>query len=522
MSINDAQCKHDARFTLPACLIIMDGFGIAEAGPGNAISLANTPNLDAIFDRFSTTQLEASGEAVGLPRGQMGNSEVGHLNIGAGRVVYQELTRINHACEDGSIAKNEVINAAFDNAREEGRALHFMGLVSDGGVHSSNEHLYALVRAAKEHGVPQVLVHCFMDGRDVPPKSGEGYIAQLQNVLDDLNDETFEARIASVSGRYYAMDRDNRWERVELAYNAIAHAAPMFQGTAAQAMEASYKDDVTDEFVVPISLVDRGVKEGDSVVFFNFRPDRARQITRAFIQDDFDGFDRGEHPHVSFVCFTEYDADFDAPVAFKKEFPQNVLADVLSSAGLRQYHIAETEKYAHVTFFLNGGIEQPKTGEERELIASPKVATYDLQPEMSEPAVADALAKAIDADEADVYIVNFANCDMVGHTGVIPAAVAAVEAVDAGVGKVLAALERKGGIALLTADHGNADKMIADDGAPFTAHTTAPVPLALIDYSGRDMKLDGSKGALCDLAPTLLSMIGLDVPAEMTGRDLLV
>ena len=318
MSINDAQCKHDARLTLPACLIIMDGFGIAEAGPGNAISLANTPNLDAIFDRFSTTQLEASGEAVGLPRGQMGNSEVGHLNIGAGRVVYQELTRINHACEDGSIAKNEVINAAFDNARKEGRALHFMGLVSDGGVHSSNEHLYALVRAAKEHGVPQVFVHCFMDGRDVPPKSGEGYIAQLQNVLDDLSDETFEARIASVSGRYYAMDRDNRWERVELAYNAIAHAAPMFQGTAAQAMEASYENDVTDEFVVPVSLVDRGVKEGDSVVFFNFRPDRARQITRAFIQDDFDGFDRGEHPHVSFVCFTEYDADFDVPVAFKK------------------------------------------------------------------------------------------------------------------------------------------------------------------------------------------------------------
>jgi 2,3-bisphosphoglycerate-independent phosphoglycerate mutase len=508
--------------TLPAALIIMDGFGIDEPGPGNAISLANTPNLDAIFQKFSTTQLEASGEAVGLPAGQMGNSEVGHLNIGAGRVVYQELTRINHACEDGFIAKNAVINNAFATASAPGAALHFMGLLSNGGVHSSNAHLYALLRAAKSRGVGQVFVHCFMDGRDVPPKSGAGFVDELQGVLNELNDDSFNARIATISGRYYAMDRDNRWEREELAYNAIVHAAPFVEESPVQVMAASYDSDVTDEFVVPTAIYERGVKDGDAVVFFNFRPDRARQISRAFTDPDFAGFDRGEAPKVDFICLTEYDPTIPAPVAFAKEFPENVLADVLSSAGLKQYHIAETEKYAHVTFFLNGGIELAKAGEERQLVASPKVATYDLQPEMSEPEVADKLAAAIDADEADVYIVNFANCDMVGHTGVIPAAVSAVEAVDAGVGKVVAALERKGGVALLTADHGNADKMLAADGSPHTAHTTAPVPLALIDYSGKGYKLDGTRGALCDLAPTLLAMMGVPAPAEMTGRSLLV
>ena len=515
---NDAR----AGLTLPACLIIMDGYGLAPAGAGNAISQAEKPHLDAVFSQFSHTQLEASGEAVGLPLGQMGNSEVGHLNIGAGRVVYQELTRINRACADGSIATRPAIVEAFDRAKKPGCALHLMGLLSDGGVHSSNEHLYALLRAAKAAGVGQVFVHCFMDGRDVPPKSGQSYIDDLQAHLAELSDEAFDARIATIEGRYYAMDRDHRWEREKLAYDAIVHATPHVAETSADVMRASYAADVTDEFVVPVALYERGVRDGDAVVFFNFRPDRARQLTRAFVDADFDGFDRGVAPKVHFVCLTEYDPDIAAPVAFAKEFPENVLADVVSAAGLRQYHIAETEKYAHVTFFLNGGIEAEKAGEHRELIDSPKVATYDMQPEMSEPAVADRLAQAIDADAADVYIVNFANCDMVGHTGNVPAAIAAVEAVDAGVGKVLAALSRKGGVALLTADHGNADKMIAEDGTPYTAHTTAPVPLALIDYSGRGLKLDGTRGALCDLAPTLLDMIGIAAPVEMTGRSLLV
>ena len=509
------------QLTLPAALIIMDGFGLAEPGEGNAISLANTPNLDRVFSTFSKTTLEASGEAVGLPAGQMGNSEVGHLNIGAGRIVYQELTRINHACEDGSIATNPVLQEAFAAASAPGAALHFMGLLSDGGVHSSNAHLYALLKAAKDAGVSNVYVHCFMDGRDVPPKSGAGYVAELESVLVQLSDESCRMSIATIEGRYWAMDRDNRWDRVERAWNAIVEATPHVDLDGVSAMEASYGNGVTDEFVEPVSLYERGVADGDAVVFFNFRPDRARQISRAFTEPVFESFARTRMPKVSFVCLTEYDPDIKAPVAFAKEFPDNVLADVLSDAGLAQYHIAETEKYAHVTFFLNGGREAPKAGEQRKLIASPKVATYDLQPQMSEPEVADALAEAIDSGVADVYIVNFANCDMVGHTGVIPAAVTAVEAVDSGVGKVLAAIERQHGVALLTADHGNADKMIADDGSPHTAHTTAPVPLALIDYADRGYELDGRKGALSNLSPTLLDMIGIQAPDEMTAESLL-
>ena len=507
--------------TLPACLIIMDGFGLAEAGPGNAISQAHTPHLDDLFATCSWTKLEASGEAVGLPEGQMGNSEVGHLNIGAGRVVYQELTRINRACADGSLAANPVLNSAFAATREPGAALHLMGLVSDGGVHSSNEHLYALMRAAKAAGVAHIVVHCFMDGRDVPPKSGAGYIDELAAVAAELTDDTCTAEIGSISGRYYAMDRDNRWERVERAWQAIVRAEPSTDATPAEVMAASYAADVTDEFVEPVALAARGVREGDAVVFFNFRPDRARELTRALVDPAFEGFDRGVYPQVNFVCLTEYDPEIPAPVAFAKEFPDEVLADVLAEANLRQYHIAETEKYAHVTFFLNGGREEPKAGEERSLIPSPKVATYDLQPEMSEPDVAATLAAAIDADEADVYIVNFANCDMVGHTGVIPAAVAAVEAVDAGVGQVLAALERKGGVVLITADHGNADKMLAEDGSPFTAHTTALVPFILADYANTGRTLADTQGALCDIAPTLLELIGLNPPEAMTGKSLL-
>lgn len=508
--------------SLPMCLIIMDGFGLAEPGPGNAISLADAPVLDGLFADREWVRLQASGEAVGLPEGQMGNSEVGHLNIGAGRVVYQELTRIDRACADGSLAKNDVLQGAFAQARQEGSALHLMGLLSDGGVHSSNEHLYALVEAAADAGVQEVLIHCFLDGRDVPPASAMGYVSQLEEVLARVSaaHPGLSAQIASLSGRYYAMDRDKRWDRVQLAYDALVGVDEAKACTPLEALQASYDEGVTDEFVRPVAFQDRGMRDGDAVVFFNFRPDRAREITRALIDDGFDGFERSVRPRVLFTCLTEYDPTIDAPVVFPKEFPKNVFADVLADAGLSQYHIAETEKYAHVTFFLNGGVEEPKAGEERTLIASPKVATYDLQPEMSEPEVARALASAIRAGEADVYIVNFANCDMVGHTGSIPAAVKAVEAVDAGVGEVLAAVEEAGGIAFVTADHGNADKMLSEDGSPHTAHTTALVPFVLIDASGKGLHLTGEDGALCDIAPTILNAIGLPAPVEMTGKSL--
>ena len=504
----------------PALLVIMDGFGLAEPGPGNAISLANTPYLDALLGEAPMCKLEASGEAVGLPAGQMGNSEVGHLNIGAGRIVHQELSRINMACREGSIRENAVINAALDAAKVPGAALHLMGLLSDGGVHSSNEHLCALIEHAAAYGVSDIRIHCFMDGRDVPPASGKGYIEELEQFIAEKGLASV-AKIASISGRYYAMDRDKRWELVQKAFDAIVCAEPCSDISADAFMQASYDSDVTDEFVVPGALDARGVLDGDAVVFFNFRPDRAREITRAIVDGDFDGFVRARTPKVGFVCMTEYDPSINAPIAFPKTFPENVLADVLSAAGLRQYHIAETEKYAHVTFFLNGGIEAEKEGEQRTIIASPKVATYDLQPEMSEPAVADTLAAAIENDEADVYIVNFANPDMVGHTGVIPAAVAAIEAVDAGVAKVVEAVKAKGGFALVTADHGNADKMIADDGTPHTAHTTALVPFALADGTGAGLKLNGEQGALCDIAPTLLAALGMESPKEFTGRSLL-
>ena len=510
----------------PACLIIMDGFGLDAPSEGNAITEAKTPVLDKVFAENTWTHLQASGGAVGLPDGQMGNSEVGHLNIGAGRVVHQELTRINHACDDGSIATNPIIRHAFDHVIENGSTLHMMGLLSDGGVHSTNGHLYALIQAAADEGVKRIHIHCFMDGRDVPPKSGAEYVRDLEKRIADIasnaaNSEDLDVSIASVQGRYYAMDRDNRWDRVEKAFDNMVAASNMTDLSPVTAIDESYEEDVTDEFIVPVSFNEDGINDGDSVIFFNFRPDRAREITRAFVDEDFKGFDRKKKANIEFVCLTEYDPTIDAPIAFPKEFPDNVLADVLADAGLSQYHIAETEKYAHVTFFLNGGIEEPKKGEIRKLIPSPKVATYDLQPEMSEPEVARTLADAIRADEADVYIVNFANCDMVGHTGIIPAAIAAVEAVDSGVGEVLEALAEKRGACLLTADHGNADKMLAEDGSPHTAHTTAKVPLVLIDYSGSSLRLRSDEGKLADIAPTLLQIIGVDAPKEMTGESLL-
>ena len=506
----------------PALLVIMDGFGLDAPGPGNAIELAHTPCLDNLFETCSHTQLEASGEAVGLPEGQMGNSEVGHLNIGAGRVVFQELTRINKACREKTIRENACINGLFNTIKAEGGALHIMGLMSDGGVHSSIEHAEALLEFAAGEGISRIYVHAFMDGRDVPPASGLTYLDRIQAKMDELSTPECHVSLASLAGRYYAMDRDNRWDRVEKAFNVMTQGEPHKDLTAHEALEASYAEDITDEFVIPTNLDADGImRPEDGVIFFNFRPDRAREITRALVDVDFAGFERAVNPHPHFVCLTEYDPTIDAPVAYAKEFPENVLADVLATEGLKQYHIAETEKYAHVTFFLNGGVEAEKHDEHRQLVSSPHVATYDLQPEMSEPEVADTLAAAIRNDEADVYIVNFANCDMVGHTGIIPAAVAAVEAVDEGVGKVLAALEEKHGVALITADHGNADKMIAADGTPHTAHTTAPVPLILADYTGQDLQLSGAHGALCDIAPTLLACIGIEQPVEFTGTSLL-
>lgn len=512
--------------TKPVLLVIMDGFGLAEDGPGNAISLANKPYFDKLWTDRPHTTLGASGRDVGLPDGQMGNSEVGHLNMGAGRVVHQELTRINDACADGSIEENPILIEAFDKAIEANRPIHLMGLLSDGGVHSSIDHLEALMEMAAKRGSRDIRVHAFMDGRDVDPTSGAGFVQRIldycEHIFQDYHGAT--AGIATVSGRYYAMDRDKRWDRVQQAWNAITggFGKGFDRYRVVDGVKASYAAGKTDEFIIPTVFDHRGMNDGDTVVFFNFRPDRARQLTHAFMDEDFDGFDRRHVPEVNFVCLTEYDPTIDAPVAFPKEFPENTLADYLSAQGLKQYHIAETEKYAHVTFFFNGGIEEPKAGEERKLIASPKVATYDLQPDMSEPLVTEALEQAIAGDAADVYIVNYANCDMVGHTGVIPAATAAVEAVDHGLSHVVEAVLSKGGAALVTADHGNADKMIADDGeSPFTAHTTARVPLVLVASDASLGLEDTGAGRLADIAPTIVDLLGLEKPAEWTGNSLL-
>ena len=507
----------------PLVLCIMDGFGKAPAGAGNAICAAKTPNLDKLFSTCPMNYIAASGMAVGLPEGQMGNSEVGHTNIGAGRVVYQELTRITKSIGDGDFFENEALVGAVQNALDRGTALHLIGLMSSGGVHSLNTHAFAIVELAKRMGLTKVYLHCLLDGRDVPPASGADFVDEAAKKLAELG----VGKIATVIGRYYAMDRDNRWERVEKAYAAMVYGEGVKATDPVAAIRASYDTvdgdgkHLTDEFVLP-TVIDGAAEigAGDSIVFFNFRPDRAREITRAFVDPDFAGFERrkGFFP-TYYVCMTQYDAAMpNVHIAFKPQTLVNTLGEYLSKNGKTQLRIAETEKYAHVTFFFNGGVETVYDGEDRELIASPKVATYDLQPEMSAPEVTEKVVAHILSGKYDVVILNFANCDMVGHTGVFDAAVKAVEAVDAGVGKVAAAVEKMGGVLLITADHGNAERMVDDDGSPFTAHTTNLVPFIVCGKAGVTVR-DG--GRLCDIAPTMLEIAGLPRPEEMTGVSLL-
>ena len=499
----------------PLILMILDGFGIAPES-GNAIKAANKPNIDKLFAENPLTQIGASGMDVGLPDGQMGNSEVGHTNIGAGRIVYQELTRITKTINEDKLKDNEAIVSAMDKALENGTALHLMGLLSDGGVHSHNTHLYGILELAKKKGLEKVYIHAFLDGRDVPPSSASDFV----QACVDKTEEIGVGKIATVMGRYYAMDRDNRWERVEKAYAAMVYGEGVEAECPVCAVRNSYTENVTDEFVVP-SVVKGGatIQPNDSVIFFNFRPDRAREITRTLVDPDFDGFERkkGFFP-VNFVCMTQYDATMpNVDVAFKPQVLTNTLGEYISDKGMSQLRIAETEKYAHVTFFFNGGVEKQYPGEDRILVKSPSVATYDLQPEMSAYEVTDKLVPAIKSGKYDMIILNFANCDMVGHTGVFEAAVKAVEAVDECVGKVVDAIKEMGGVALITADHGNADKMVDDDGEPFTAHTTNPVPFCVIGY---DCELkDG--GRLADIAPTMLQILGLPQPEEMDGTSLI-
>ncbi len=500
----------------PVALIIMDGFGNGEKNRGNAIYDAKKPNLDRLFSENPLTEIGASGLDVGLPDGQMGNSEVGHTNIGAGRIVYQELTRITKAVKDGDFFENPEFAKAVKNVKDNDSALHLFGLLSDGGVHSHNTHLYALLELAKKNGLEKVYVHAFLDGRDVPPSSGADYVADCQSKMDEIG----VGKIATVMGRYYAMDRDNRWERVEKAYSAMVYGEGVKADDAVEAVRESYKNEVTDEFVIPtVCEENAAIGANDSVIFFNFRPDRAREITRCFVDPDFSGFERkkGFFP-LTYVCMTQYDATMpNVEVAFKPQSLKNTMGEYISDKGMTQLRIAETEKYAHVTFFYNGGVEKTYPGEDRVLVNSPKVATYDMQPEMSAYEVADKCVERILSGEYDMIILNFANCDMVGHTGVLDAAVKAVEAVDECVGRVTDAVAKMGGVSLITADHGNADKMIDADGEPFTAHTTNLVPFCVVGYP---CKLR-SGGVLADIAPTMLKIMGLSQPAEMTGKSII-
>ena len=502
----------------PVLLCIMDGFGwVPNETFGNAVVAAKTPHLDALMEKYPMTTIDASGMAVGLPDGQMGNSEVGHTNMGAGRIVYQQLTLITKSIRDGEMLKNPVLVKNMKAAIEAGKAIHLMGLVGTGGVHSHADHWFGVLEMAKHLGAKEVYLHCITDGRDTDPHSGKGFLADLQAKLDELG----IGKIASVSGRYYAMDRDNNWDREEKAYAAFVYGEGNHAANAQEAIEASYADDKTDEFVLPCVTCEGGrVQDGDTVIFMNFRPDRARQMTRIFCDDAFTGFERrGGRKQVHYVCMAEYDATMpNCEVAYPPVELKNVLGQYLSENGKTQLRIAETEKYAHVTFFFNGGVEAPYEGEDRCVIPSPKVATYDLKPEMSAPEVADECVKRIESGKYDVVILNFANCDMVGHTGVFEAAVKAVEAVDAAVEKVVTAVLNAGGCAFLTADHGNAEKMKNPDGTPFTAHTTNVVPFVAIGCG--DVKLREG-GCLADIAPTMLPYIGLPVPAEMTGKSII-
>ena len=500
----------------PVMLMILDGWGVAPASDVNAATLAQTPNLDRYFAEFPHTTLEASGMEVGLPEGQIGNSEVGHLNIGAGRIIYQSLTRITKAIKDGDFFNNEVLCACMDKTKNAGKALHLMGLLSDGGVHSNINHLIALLEMAKARGLEKVYVHAFLDGRDVPPKSAVGFIKQLQEAIAGM---AF-GKIATVMGRYYAMDRDNRWDRLEKAYKTLVLGDGKLVADPVQGVEASYEAGVTDEFVEPMVVegVDAKITSGDGIIFFNFRPDRARQITRALNDAEFPHFERPASAlPVNFVCMTQYDATIDAPVAYPPEEYTETLGEVLAKEGKYQLRIAETEKYAHVTFFFNGGVEEPNLNEERILINSPKVATYDLQPEMSAYDVTDALLAELDKDKFDVVVLNYANPDMVGHTGVLPAAIKAMEAVDECVGKVVDKVLSLGGSVCITADHGNLEKMAEADGTPHTAHTTNIVPFILV--SNEEHKLHS--GVLADIAPTMLELLNIEKPAVMTGSSLI-
>ena len=504
----------------PLLLCILDGYGINKSEEGNAIFAAPTPNMDKYLKECPNTVLNASGLAVGLPDGQMGNSEVGHTNIGAGRIVYQELTRITKAIEDGDFFTNDEFLAAIKNCKEKNSALHVLGLLSDGGVHSHNTHIYAIAELAKREGLSKVYFHCFLDGRDVPPSSGKDYVEALDNELKKIG----VGKIASVMGRFYAMDRDNRWERVSKAYEAMVLGVGNLADCPVKAVADSYANDVTDEFVVPTVICENSapvgtMAEGDSVIFANFRPDRAREITRVLVDPEFSGFKR-EFLKYHYVCMTQYDKSMpNVHVAFKPQTLTNTFGEYISKNGLSQLRIAETEKYAHVTFFFNGGVEAVYNGEERALINSPKVATYDLKPEMSAYEVTDEVLDRIESDKYDVIILNFANCDMVGHTGFMDAAIKAVTAVDICLGKVVDKVKEKGGITLITADHGNADLMVdPENGEPFTAHTTNQVPFVVV---GKDVNLK-KEGCLADIAPTMLEILELDKPLEMSGESLIL
>lgn len=507
----------------PTVLMILDGYGLNEKTEGNAVKEAKTPVMDKLMQEYPFVKGYASGMAVGLPDGQMGNSEVGHLNMGAGRIIYQELTKITKAIQDGDFFENPALLDAVKNAKDNGTSLHMFGLLSDGGVHSHNTHLYALLELAKKEGLKKVYVHCFLDGRDTPPASGKDYVQQLSDKMKEIG----VGEIASVMGRYYAMDRDNRWDRVELAYNAMAKGIGHTADSGVAAVQQSYDDGKNDEFVLPTVVVKNGapvatIQDDDSVIFFNFRPDRAREITRTFCCDDFEGFKRGDRVKTCYVCFTEYDETIpNKEVAFHKTAITNTFGEFLAANNMKQARIAETEKYAHVTFFFNGGVEEPNAGEDRILVKSPKVPTYDMQPEMSAYEVCDNLVNAIKSGKYDVIIINFANPDMVGHTGIENAAVKAIEAVDGCVGRAVDAIKEVDGQMFICADHGNAEQLVDyETGDPFTAHTTNPVPFILVNADpSYTLKEDG---VLADIAPTLIELMGMEQPKEMTGKSLLI